>query len=688
MATSSETQPTNPTRELAAIMFSDIAGYTAIMGRDEQAALRALDAHRGTLRSLLPKFSGRLIGEIGDGTLCSFHSAIDAVNCAREVQAGAEGDPELKLRIGIHLGDVVFTNNTVVGDGVNVAARLHALAPLGGICISANVYDEVRNKPGTRAKDLGEKRLKNVSRPIRVYVLAAPQHSIVRSAESISGRKRRAALGAVGALALVALAYGLMRWRSLLPVAEQQSTAARQIRSIAVLPLDNYSGDPNQEYFSDGMTDELTTDLAKISALRVISRSSVMQFKGEHRKPPPEIAKMLKVDAVIEGSVARSGNRVRINAQLIDAPADKHLWANSFERDSRDVLALEDELASAVAKEIEVQLTPDEQARLTTASTVNPTAYDAYLKGRYFFDRMDDESLKQALAQFEETIRLDPRFAPAYSGLSDVYVFAGFNDELITASEAIAKARAPAEKAIQLDDSLAEGHASLAVFRAVSEFDWTGSESEFRRAIALNPSYAYAHDQFGYLLANEGRFDEALAENKRAAELNPLSMVVASDMALTLGWQGKYEAAREVARKALDLDPTSFETVWLSGWIDVEAGQLSDAIPKLQKADAMEPPPWVTAWLGYAYGASHDRTHAMAMIEELNKRSLHGYVAPFNPAIIYLGLGDRERALDGLEEAYAAHSQWMLWLKVDRIFDPLRSEPRYITLLKKLNLGK
>jgi TolB-like protein/class 3 adenylate cyclase len=362
----------NATRELAAIMFSDIAGYTAIMGRDEQEAIRALDVHRGTLRAILPKFHGRLIGEIGDGTLSSFHSAIDAVNCAREVQALTEDNPQLRLRIGIHLGDVVFTNNTVIGDGVNVASRIHALAPPGGICVSAGIYDEVRNKPGIAARNLGQQRLKNVSRPIPVYLIGSAEAAswaesrlhrstmIFNPAEP--RRLGRLSLIAIAAtLSVVAVGNLVMRWASLRSTS-QRTAPAHPIRSIAVLPLDNFSGDSNQEYFADGMTDELTTDLASIGALTVISRSSVMQFKGEHRPPMPQIAKALNVDAVVEGSVLRTGDRVRITAQLIDAPNDKHLWAKSFERDSRDVLALQDELASATANEIKVELTPAEQA--------------------------------------------------------------------------------------------------------------------------------------------------------------------------------------------------------------------------------------------------------------------------------------------------------------------------------------
>src|SRR5712691_6791202 len=412
MSDSSGTPSANPTRELAAIMFSDIAGYTAIMGRDERKALRALDDHRDLLRTILPRFNGRLVGEIGDGTLSSFHSALDAVNCARAAQAALQDDPSLKLRIGIHLGD-----------GVNVASRIHALASPGAICISANVYDEIRNKPEFQVKDLGEQKFKNVERPMRVYSLAASAPSVPLSAAQ-PRVGRRAILAGVGALLLAAVAYGVAKWRLPAPsIPATQPATARVIRSIAVLPLDNYSRDPNQEYFADGMTDELITDLAKISALRVISRGSVMQYKGAHRPPTPEIAKALNVDAVVEGSVVRIGDRVRISAQLIDALADKHLWAKSYERNSRDVLALQDELASAIARQINIELTPDEQARFAKAHPVKPEAHEAYLKGRYYLSSYTQAGVKKAIDQFELAIKADPSFALPYTGLADAYTY-------------------------------------------------------------------------------------------------------------------------------------------------------------------------------------------------------------------------------------------------------------------------
>jgi eukaryotic-like serine/threonine-protein kinase len=502
--------------------------------------------------------------------------------------------------------------------------------------------------------------------------------------------RRRAWTAGIVAILLALTLYAARRFGVLHAPsrAAEAGTEPHAIRSIAVLPLDNYSGDPNQDYFAEGMTDELTSDLATISQLRVISRGSVMQFRGKNRPPTPEIAKTLNVDALVEGSVLRAGDKVRITAQLIDARADRHIWAKSFERSSRDVLALQDELASAIAREIHVQLTPAEQSRLTSAPKVNPEAYDAYLKGRYFFNRPSDENLTKAITFFEEAVKLDPKYAPAFSGLSDAYLWAGYNEGVLTASEARPKAKAAAEKAIELDNNSAEAHASLATFKLFYEYDWAGSEAEYRRAFALNPNYAFAHDQFGLGLAFQGRFDESIAEGKRASELDPLSPQIPLDSSIGLAWQGQYQAAKDQVKRAADLDPTYFFPPWEGGWIDIQQGNVRDAIPEFRKAKAMDSPAFVSAWLAYAYGASGDRAGAMAELEDLKKRSLRGSVTAFNLALLYLGLGDRARALDYLEKAYAADTQWLGWLKNDRTFDPLRSEPRFVALLKKLRLEK
>ena len=504
------------------------------------------------------------------------------------------------------------------------------------------------------------------------------------------GPHSRALAIAAGAAILLGLAaYLVARSGVLRPGSRAREAASepRVIRSIAVLPLDNHSGDPAQDYFAEGMTDELTADLASLSQLRVISRGSAMQFKGAKRPPTPEIAEALDVDAVVEGSVIRVGDRVRITAQLIDARADRHLWAKSFERHSRDVLALQDELASAIAREIHVQLTPAEQSRLASAPAVDPEAYDAYLKGRYFFNRPSDENLQKAIAGFEAAIARSPSFAPAHSGLSDAVLWAGYNEGFLTASEARPRAKAAALKAVQLDDQSAEAHTSLAVFKLFYEYDWVGSEAEFRRAFALNPSYALAHDQFGLGLAFQGRFEESVAESRRAAELDPLSPQIPVDAVFALAWQGQSQAAREQATRAGQLDPTFFFPPFALGWIDLQEGKVADTIPQFRKAKAMGSPAFASAWLAYAHATSGDRASALSELENLKKLSLRRSPTPFDLALVSLGLGDRARAVSYLEQAYAQDSQWLGWLGNDRVFDPLRSDPRFAALIRKLRLA-
>ena len=490
-------------------------------------------------------------------------------------------------------------------------------------------------------------------------------------------------LGVLGVAGAYAVARSVIpRMSTAAPVGPEAPAA---IRSIAVLPLDNYSGDSTQDYFAEGMTDELTAALASISQLRVTSRGSAMQFGGKNRPPTPQIGKTLNVDAIVEGSVSRSGDRVRITAQLIDARADKHLWSKDFERNSSDLFALQAELATAIAAEINVRLTEGEQARLATAPSVSVAGHDAYLRGRYFFNRPSDDNLRKAIAQYEAAVKLSPAFAPAYSGLSDAYLWAGYNEGFLTASEARPKARAAAEQAVQLDSTSAEAHASLATFKLFYEFDWAGCEREFRRAIQLNPNYAFAHDQFAMALAFTGRFDESIAESRRAAELDPLNPQVLIDASMAPMFQKNFPAAKELARKAGDLDPSYFFPVMIEGWTDLEAGKFREAAPFLTKATTMGAPPFVTAYLGYALAAGGDRAAALATLEELKKLSKGGQVLPFNLALVYLGLGDHGRALDNLERALAADSQMMAWLGQDAIFDPLRAEPRFRALLKQLN---
>ena len=343
-------------------------------------------------------------------------------------------------------------------------------------------------------------------------------------------------------------------------------------------------------------------------------------------------------------------------------------------------------MALAIAREINVELTPREQARLANSPTVDPQAHDAYLKGRYYLSSPTEERVRKGLEQFEQAIRVDPNFGPAYSGMADAYIL---GDSLyFTPTEVMPKAKAAAKKALQLDDMLAEAHFSLGAAKFQYDYDWPGAETELRRALALNPSYAFGHDQYGFYLGLRRRLDEAVAESRLAIELDPLSPLTATDSAFALTYQRKYSAAKEQCRNALALDPNNWFGQFALGWIDIQAGKFNEAITELQQARAMDSPPYVAGWLGYAYAKSGERTKAEATITELNQTSSRRYVSAYLTAIIYLGLGDKQRALDGLEKAYEARDWFLLSLKMNRAFDPLRSEPRFIALTKKLNFEK
>ena len=456
-----------------------------------------------------------------------------------------------------------------------------------------------------------------------------------------------------------------------------------QTRSLAVLPLENFSGDPSQEYFADGMTDELITELANIGGLSVISRTSVMQYKGERKETLPQIAKALNVSMVVEGSVTRIGDQVRITVQLIDAPTDKHLWAKSYESESKDVLKLQANLASEIASQIKVEVTPEERARLDDAQSVNPEAHEAYLKGLYYADQFDPKALLSAQKFFERAIEIDPTFAPAYAGLAVVYSLGAL---VGPPSQVMPLARAAAQKALELDDNLAEAHSALAGIKDQYDFDWEQSELEFRRALELNPSSSLAHAEYGLALALHGRLDDSEVEAQRGRRLDPLSLGSRILLAYVLTLKGDFDAAREQGRKAGDLNPTLFVLDFGLGLIDIEAGKFNEAIPELIAASEIQHATFVTGFLGYAYAAAGQRDSAQKILDQLNTLSTQEYVSPFAVAQIYLGLGDRDQALLWLQKAYKARSPFMLTIVVSKIFDPVRGDLRFAALVRKLGL--
>jgi len=496
---------------------------------------------------------------------------------------------------------------------------------------------------------------------------------------------RRAVLVATAALAALVVLVGLNVGGLRDQLARLMGIAGPpRIQSLAVLPLENLSGDPEQEYFADGMTEAVITDLSKISALKVISRTSVMQYKGV-KKPLPEIARELHVDAVVEGSVLRAGDRVRITAQLIHAPTDTHLWAESYERDLRDVLALQSEVARAIATEIQVKLTPQEQTRLASARPVNPEAHEAYLLGRFYWNTRTQEGLEKALAYFQQALEKDPHYAPVYAGIADYYSILPFYSRS-SPKEVFPKAKAAALKALEIDNTLAEAHAALAYTMAYYDWDWAGAEREFKRAIELNPNSNTVHQAYSRLLSVTGRLDEAMAEMRRAQELDPLSLLPTGNLAMLAYFGGRYDRAIAQLQKTLEMDPKFPVAHWGIGLAYEQKGQYERAIAAFEKAKAIAPDSLNTkASLGHAYALQGKRREAEKIIAELKDQSKQKYVSSYQVAVIYAGLGERDRALEWLEKAYEERSTLLAYFEMDPRLDPLRGEPRFQALLRRMN---
>lgn len=506
-----------------------------------------------------------------------------------------------------------------------------------------------------------------------------PQHPPTPAlATPAVSRPRRSWVFVTGALCVVLLALGGWAWfRERAGAVVSPAT----IHSLAVLPLENVSGDPSEEFFAEGMTDELTTQLAEISSLRVISRTSVMQYK-DSKKSLPEIAKNLRVDAVVEGSVLRSGNRVRITAQLIQAETDKHLWARSYEGDARDVLGLQRNVAQEIANEVKARLTPEEQKRLSTARTVNPVAHEAYLKGVYL-DSGSEADQRRAKEYFEQAIRVDPNYAPAYAGLAEFY-WSGLQ---LPPRDSMPLAKENALKALNLDGDLVLAHLELAAIDFYADWDWAGAEKEFHRALELNPGDAEGHRVYSFFLAALGRRVEALAQVRTAQDLDPLSTSTQITAGFILYYAGQYDSAIAQCRSVLELDPSSAGAYDCLGASYLAKGMYQEAIAASRRAtDLSGSDPTRTFGLARGYAVAGRKPDALAILARLRAQASSRYVPPYFFAVIYAALGQKDEAFYWLNKAVSQRDHFLAWLKVDPAVDSLRSDPRFAEILKQVGL--
>jgi TolB-like protein/lipopolysaccharide biosynthesis regulator YciM len=489
---------------------------------------------------------------------------------------------------------------------------------------------------------------------------------------------------ALAAFILAATVVGLLIARG--GGRDRLDVSPARIQAIAILPLANLSRVPDHDYFVDGITEALITELAKIQSLTVISRTSVMRYK-ENMKPLREVARELNVDGVVQGAVVRSGERVRITAQLVDARSDRHLWAETYERDLNDVFALQGELARAVAGAVQVTLTPQQQRHLASTHSVDMEAYDAYLIGRYFWNKRTADDFQKAVGYFRTAIAKDPGYAAAYAGLADCYLVGGREDQ---PKEVIQMARAAALKALEIDPDLAEARSTLAGVKLRYDFDWRGAEEEQQRAIALAPNYAMAHLRYSQYLSFRERFDEALREARRAEQLDPLSVMVRKNTAFVLYWARQYDEALQHYQKVLEMEPTFPQALREIGLVYEQKGMFPQAIAVLRRSVGLRGnyfTPMSTADLGHMYAISGSEREARKLLSELHRLSEQTYVSAFDVAVINAGLRDKAQALAWLERAYDDRSFFLVSLNVDPRFDHLRGEPRFRAVVQRIGLS-
>jgi adenylate cyclase len=642
-------------RKLAAVMFTDIVGYSSLTQRNEQLAMELLEEHRRILRPIITRHNGREVKTMGDAFLIEFESALEATQCAMDIQNSlhdrnqqSTAEKRVHLRIGIHLGDVLRRQNDVLGDAVNIASRIEPLAQPDEICISEQVYDQVRNKIDRRTEDLGPQQLKNIEYPISVYRIL-PSREKSEMTQVRLDRKR-----------------------------------------IAVLPFLNISPDPNDAYFADGLTEELIARLSTISGLRVIARTSVMRFKGT-AKSVGEIGNELKSGSVLEGSVRKAADRLRVTAQLIDAATEEHLWVQNYDRQLEDIFAIQTELAQNVSDALEARLLREEREHIEKKPTGDIGAYKSYLKGRYFWNDRSREAIEKAIKYFEEAIEMDPAFALAYSGLADSYIVLA-DHEYLPPSDGYSKAKRAAMKALELDETLAEAHTSLGTILS-REWDWAGAEREFADALRANSNYATAHHWYSLHLLSLGHLEKAFSELEIAEELDPLSPMIHAYGALVYVCARKYDVALEELDKALELDP-NFVPVHATGYwvyrarsmLDEAAVELKLFLPHLPQTAAAMLEAQFRSYVCAVSGRTEEARQILRECEEriaLERDEDIRDVVMADFAIIHWKLGDRDHALEWLKRSFEARVITPFLVRLYPHFDEITSDPRFEELSRK-----
>jgi adenylate cyclase len=637
-------------------MFTDMVDYTALTQRNERLAVELLSEHNVLLRSIFPKFGGREVKAIGDSFLVEFPSALEAVRCAvtiqehlRERNQDLLTERSIQLRVGIHIGDVIDGGGDIFGDAVNISSRIEPLAEPGGICISEQVYAQVRNKLELRLVKLAVAHLKGVSVPVDVYRIVMPW-AMGESKESVEPDRTR----------------------------------------IAVLPFASISPDPQDEYFADGMTEELIKTTSSIAGLTLIARTSVMGYKGTTKKVE-EIGNELSVGTVLEGSVRKAGNRLRITVQLIDVKSQGHLWAKSYDKELDDVFALQTEIARSIADSLKVEIHPSEERLIERTPTRDLEAYELYLKGRYQWNKRTKEAIHMAIDCFQQAVGKDPGFALAYSGMADCYhVLPPYDPR--PPREAYLKAKELSIKALELDGTLAEAHASLAMSLENCDWDWKGAERELQRAIELNPNYATAHQWYGmHLFRFSGRFEEGIKELRIAAELDPLSSIIGANLAGAYCWANRLDEAIVQCKKVLDMEPNFRPALEMLVQAYRQKSMYREAIDESEKWVKLEPEElYAKVNLGYTYGVAGMQEEAKKIVGEVLESSRKRYVSPGILIMLYFSIGDMDKMYEWMQRSYDQHGMMVPVLRWDSENGggnpKVWADPRFRDFMRKVGL--
>ena len=682
-------------------MFTDMVGFSALSQRSEALALELLEEHRWLIRGFLPGHGGREVKTIGDGFLIEFPSALNAVRAAIEIQTAfsdrnksSPPERQVHLRIGIHVGDVVQQDGDIHGDGVNIAARIEPLAQPGGICLTNSVRDQIENKIDRLLVELTKPELKNIKAKVQVYRVVLEGETIdagKKATPAGSSSGDRSARPVVLALAILVLALVaailFLKFGSRLKSAASRGPAippATDVagpKSIAVLPFVNMGADKSDEYIGDGMSEELLNLLAKVKGLRVPGRTSSFAFKGRTEDGIfRKVGEELQVNTVLEGSVRKAGDKLRITAQLINVADGYHLWSETYDGDMKDILAFQSNVAKRVVQALQVQLGVEEARALTKPPTQNPEAYRLYLLGRYHFAKFTRAGWINAIRYFEQALLLDPGYALAYCGLADTYGWCG--GQVLPGREAWEKGKDLALKALALDPNLADAHVSLSV-ALFGMLDFPDAEKEVIRALELDPNLALAYDQYAWTLLGLGRFEEAVEKERKALELDPLNPLLNTDLGQFLMWARRYGEAIAQLRKTLELDANNPLARTNLGWCLQWNGQIVEALAEFQKATTQDDLPVYLGNLGYAYAASGDQAKAGQVLRDLDEMAKRQYVSPANRAVVYLGLGEKAMALDWLEKAFEDIDPVIWWMIGDQLYDSVRQEPRFQALVAK-----